>query len=173
MTFIISNKTEITGNNSEVDGETFSLAIHPFMLGSQEIVIRNCTSVDLGNNSLIPGTLDHLRIKILPNDHYNDFGVAFHEKNELAFGVQTPSNDGGTYYVSFDPGKKNYIELYMNQFININSYEDPCEEESLFRKGYLEQLNELYIMEMNCTLPWLKGKSMNFTSFVNFKTSKK
>ena len=161
LTFIISNETEITGNNNEVDGETFSFAIHPFMLGSQGIVIRNCTSVDigLGKHSVIPGTLDYLQIEILQNNHYNDFGVVFHERNELAFGVQTPSNDGGTYYVSFAPGKKNYIELHMTQFININSYEDRCEEESLFRKGYLEQLNEMYLYEMNCTLPWLKGES--------------
>ena len=158
LTFIISNEIDITGNKSE----TLSFAIHPFMLRSQEMVmmvIRNCTSVDLGKYSLIPGTLEHLQIEILPNYHYNDFGVVFHENNELEFGIQTPSNDGSIYFVSFAPGKKHYIDLHMNQIININSHDNQCEEESLFRRGYLERLNEIYIMEMNCTLPWLKGKS--------------
>ena len=127
------------------------------MLSSQGMVIRNCTSVDLPTkHSLTPGTNDYLQLEVLPNNHFNDFGVVFHEKNEFDFG---PSTDGNTYYVSFAPGKKNYIELHMSQIININSNESPCEEESIERKGYLEQLNEMYLKGMNCTLPWLKGKS--------------
>ena len=143
-----SNEIEIT--------ERLSFVIHPFMLSSQGMVIRNCTSVDLPKQSLTPGTNDYLQLEVLPNNHFNDFCVVFHEKNEFDFG---PSTDGNTYYVSFAPGKKNYIELHMSQIININSNESPCEEESIERKGYLEQLNEMYLKSMNCTLPWLKGKS--------------
>ena len=72
--------------------------------------------------------------------------------------------EGSKLFVNIRKYKVKYIQVHMKKFVNINTDKNPCSA-NLEGSGYLEDLNKFYMDNMNCTLPWLAGKSETFFRF--------
>ena len=144
--------------NEGNEEETLSQLIFPHVFNAKTIMLYNCTIVDLSSHSsdLKAGSsLAYLNVQVLPNDHFKEFWIKFHEKGDFDYGKK---REGDEYFANNVDGQRNYLELHMKKFINLGIGKSPCSANTIRKDGY-DQMNVMYLSELNCTLPWLVGKS--------------
>ena len=138
--------------------EVFSTLIHPLILHNQ-LLIRNCTTIntlDLNDSAIQPGKSGFLfYLELLPNSYFKDFMLIFHEKNEI--NLDPTTDEGDTYFVNYKNKSTNFVDLHMKRYIDLNSYDNPCDE--MTGENSVQKLNRMYHKNMDCSLPWLVGDS--------------
>ena len=127
--------------------------------------LRNCTTASLDLDGPVQGGSlgSHVNIEINWNPHFQYFSVVFHDKGDGRQKNQI-MQEGSKLFVNIRKYKVKYIQVHMKKFVNINTDKNPCSA-NLEGSGYLEDLNKFYMDNMNCTLPWLAGKSETFFRF--------
>ena len=130
--------------------------------------LRNCTTASLDLDGPVQGGSlgSHVNIEINWNPHFQYFSVVFHDKGDGRQKNQI-MQEGSKLFVNIRKYKVKYIQVHMKKFVNINTDKNPCSA-NLEGSGYLEDLNKFYMDNMNCTLPWLAGKSETFFRFEIF-----
>ena len=139
--------------------DVFSTVIQPLKL-YEKLQLRNCTTLDtlnLNDDSIKPATPGFLfYIEVLPNPHFTDFYLIFHEQGDIE--IEATTDDGNSYFVNYKNRSTNFVELTMKRYIDLNTKDNPCEEKK-GNKSFLHELNQMYLDNMECTLPWLNGTS--------------
>ena len=138
------------------DEEALSQLIFPHYRNS--ILLYNCTIVDLSSQSsnLKAGSsLGYLNVQFLPNEYLEAVWIKFHEKGNFDYGQ---GKDGNVFFESKVNGQRTYLELHMKKLINLESSKSPCSSKTIEQDGY-DEMNAMYLDELNCTLPWLVGTS--------------
>ena len=129
--------------------------------GNGKILIRNCTTLhtlELNDSSIEPGSSGFLlNLELMPNPHFKDFSLQFHEKGDFA--LDSTTDDGNIFWVNYRNHSVNFVELHMKRYIDLNRNDNQCEEGREENKSHFQELNKMYLKNMNCTLPWLDGKS--------------
>ena len=142
----------------DISGKHLQFTILPLTSDySDTLMLRNCTTANL---SFQGGSGTHANVEINLDSHFQHFSIEFHEKGD---GEQRNKRmqEGSKLFVNLRKNKVRFIQIHMKKFVNINSDKNPCSV-SLEASGYLEDLNKFYLDNMNCTLPWLNGKSKIF-----------
>ena len=140
------------------DEKALSQIIFPYTHNAEVILLYNCTIVDLSLHSSVlkaGSYLAYLNVQFLPNDYFKTFSIIFHEKGNFDY---WKSRDGSTFFANNVNGQRTYLELHMKKLINLESSKSPCSPKTIEKDGH-DKLSVNYLSELNCTLPWLVGKS--------------
>ena len=142
----------------DISGKHLQFTILPLTSDySDTLMLRNCTTANL---SFQGGSGTNVNVEINQNPHFQHFSITFHEEG-VSEQRNLVLNDGNKLLLNIKRNKVRYIQIHMKKFVNINTDKNPCLEGFGNKKvsGYLEDLNKFYMDNMNCTLPWLVGKS--------------
>ena len=144
--------------NKSHEEEALSQLIFPQVFNAKTISLYNCTIVDLTfySSDLKAGSSRaYLNVQFLPNEYFKDLWIIFHEKGHFDYGQNW---EGNNFFVNNVDGQRSSLELRMKKLINLERSQSPCSPNTIEIDGY-DQMNFMYLSELNCTLPWLVGKS--------------
>ena len=139
--------------------KALSQIIFPKTYNAKTVLLYNCTLVDVSFHSseLRAGSsLAYLNVQFLPNEYFKALWLKFYEKGNFDYGQ---SKDGNVFFANIDNGQRTYLELHMKKLIDLKSSKSPCSPNTVEKDGY-DEMNVMYLDELNCTLPWLVGTSM-------------
>ena len=147
----------------DISGKHLQFTILPLTSDySDTLMLRNCTTATLDLNGHVQGGsgTNNLNVEVNQNPHFQHFSISFHEEG-VSEQRNLVLNDGNKLLLNIKRNKVRYIQIHMKKFVNINTDKNSCLEGFGNKKvsGYLEDLNKFYMDNMNCTLPWLVGKS--------------